>query len=101
MADASEWPIKGMVPRKRGVKYFVDASRRISIIGFSVPVCLRKARCCFSIIRTCVVGSHMSCGPIRNKITQRRTGLMNGADRMDAAVAAAKPGSPPSPLMYE
>ena len=45
----------------------------ISASGFSVPVCEKNARCCFSIIRT---------------------GGMNGADRIDAAVAAAKPGSP-------
>ena len=43
-------------------------SLRISMSGFSAPVVLKKARCCFSIIRT---------------------GLMNGAEPIDAAVAAA------------
>ena len=52
---------------------FAALSRIISMMGFSAPVCLKKARCCFSTIRT---------------------GLMNGAERIDAHVAAAKPGLP-------
>ena len=52
---------------------FAALSRIISMSGFSAPVCLKNARCCFSTIRT---------------------GLMNGAERIDAAVAAAKPGLP-------
>mmetsp|Transcript_27060 Transcript_27060/g.63222 ORF Transcript_27060/g.63222 Transcript_27060/m.63222 type:complete len:279 (-) Transcript_27060:131-967(-) len=74
-ADASEWPMSGTVPRKSGKKYFAADSLRISRIGFSVPVCLKKARCCFSIIRT---------------------GLMNGAENMEAPVAAKGPTSPES-----
>lgn len=114
-----EWPIRGIVPRKRGAKFcaaqggcrwcglwardrrareesalqvnpagdmcwvigggcvgggtFAALSRMISMSGFSAPVCLKKARCCFSTIRT---------------------GLINGAERIDAQVAAAKPGLP-------
>lgn len=73
IADASEWPISGTVPRKSGTKFFAADSRMISMSGFSAPVCFRNARCCFSTIRT---------------------GLMNGAERIEAAVAAAKPGLP-------
>ena len=75
-ALAKECPIRGTVPRKSGAKFFAAASRRISKTGFSLPVCLRKARCCFSTMRT---------------------GLIKGALRMDATVAATYPGSA-SPL---
>ena len=71
-ADANECPMSGTVPRNRGAKFFALDSLIISAIGFSTPVDLRNARCCFSIMRT---------------------GLMKGALRMDAAVAAMYPGS--------
>ena len=65
------------LPRKSGAKFLAAASLRISKMGFSAPVCLRVARCCFSIMRT---------------------GLIKGAERMEAAVAAPKPGSPDEPV---
>mmetsp|Transcript_24825 Transcript_24825/g.28604 ORF Transcript_24825/g.28604 Transcript_24825/m.28604 type:complete len:205 (-) Transcript_24825:232-846(-) len=79
VALASECPINGKVPRNNGVKFFAAASLRISIIGLVLPVCLKKALCCFSIIRI---------------------GLMNGAERIDAPVAATMPTSP-SPTINE
>ena len=80
MALAKEWPIRGMVPRKSGAKRAAADSRRISIIGLTAPVCLKYARCCFSIIRM---------------------GLMKGADKMEAPVAATNPGDSPSPMKKE
>ena len=47
----------------------------MSFTDFSIPVSLKYALCCFSIIRT---------------------GLINGAENIDANVAATNPGSPPS-----
>ena len=41
IADASEWPMSGMVPRKRGAKFFAADSRKISMTGLEVPVCLK------------------------------------------------------------
>ena len=43
IADASEWPISGTVPRKSGIKFLAADSRIISISGFSVPVTLKNA----------------------------------------------------------
>jgi hypothetical protein len=50
------------------------------MMGLVAPVCLKKARCCFSIIRI---------------------GLIKGADMIEAPVAATKPGDSPSPIMKE
>ena len=54
-----------------------SASFNIVDTGTSFPVVRKFTRCCFSIIRT---------------------GLINGADNIDAAVAAANPGSPLFPV---
>ena len=103
--------MRGMVPRKSGMKYFEEASERISIRGFSTPVVFMKARCCFSIMRTCgwrrrAQRRHRKQGGFGEAHGAGRggaacTGLMNGAEKIEAAVAAAKPGSPPSPVTYE
>mmetsp|Transcript_13999 Transcript_13999/g.16215 ORF Transcript_13999/g.16215 Transcript_13999/m.16215 type:complete len:218 (-) Transcript_13999:319-972(-) len=79
-ALAREWPINGIVPRNSGLNCFAADSLRISIIGLVVPVCLKNALCCFSIIRI---------------------GLMNGADKIDAPVAAYTPGFSPVPNKKE
>ena len=43
IAEASEWPISGTVPRNSGAKFLAALSRMISMIGFSAPAGARRA----------------------------------------------------------
>ena len=61
VAEASECPISGTVPRNSGFQLAARLSLRISLMGLALPVCLKYARCCFSIMRI---------------------GLMNGAEKI-------------------